>query len=382
MPDIGLESKDETSMNNKVSNEKFYIYTSGTDMFKLFIGKMFGKKSYEKMKNTNDNLTYCRNYCTTISSTKLLKYSLRKAILKFVCCKCFNLQDGIYLEAQKQDENEREKQKQLKEEKRQNRIKAMLDIIASKDAICIFAPLPTAEDLKDGYCARIEAIDKCVLNDYVRIYLWGENNGLEKIDVTTKTYDRMVINFDSWNPEHREFVFNVIKQCGRIYTHSIVRFLPNVLAEEMLEVFSFKECFNVWDVHGSAPEEFALYGDKINSILADAIEKMVYCNANLIISVTKAMEQHLQKKYGATEAHCVVLPIFSKEIEENRVIMQQVKSGYIKPTIVYAGGTQKWQKVDLMKDIIIRTHELYKYIILVTNPKNFIIEGMKEHSCI
>lgn len=242
----------------------------------------------------------------------------------------------------------------------------------NKKVVCVFSPIYNSQNEKDGYIQRIKTIDKLVLDEYLRIYINDDGTYIKKIKLEIINKDMVSIIYDSHNQKHREKIFKLVSKSGILYTHSILRFMTDTIHSKMLDLFTFTNVKKIWDMHGAVPEEYLLSGHELGCKIANEVEKFIFDNSDVIIVVTNSMREHLEKKYGHCNGKIIVLPVIkkydtpfldninSKQITENQKI-----------TIVYSGGLQKWQNIDLMQDIIDQTMDFYNYKILVPNPAIF-----------
>lgn len=325
------------------------------------IDNLENRQFLEKSSSEGINESYeVQNLFDTVNGTTLLKLSLKKAFIKAL--HLLHLSESFLI---KNDEEENfEEDKLYKELLSQN--------TQLKRMICFFAPIFNKTNERDGYFQRVKAIDTDIFPDYFRIYLFDDESQIRKIKVQKVDNDKVFIIFNSHNKNHRRQIFTLVKECGIIYTHSLLRFLPTSVDQKMLEIFTFENVVRIWDVHGSVPEEFLLHNDSFSSKISTEIEKYLYYHTDIIITVTEAMKKHLEDKYGPSKAEVVELPIFSKSLLENHFSMNEINlEKNQKPIVVYAGGLQKWQNVELMQKIILQTIEHIEYRIFVPDPANF-----------
>ena len=93
------------------------------------------------------------------------------------------------------------------------------------------------------------------------------------------------------------------------------------------------------------------------------VEKLAYKNASLVIGVTHKMIHHINNKYGQEKKN-LVIPIM-----QNLVELQQKDFAVEKMTIVYAGGTHKWQQFEKMLEFVNTNNGRYNFIFLVPDIK-------------
>ena len=247
----------------------------------------------------------------------------------------------------------------------------LFSLARSRESVCVFAPMFTKENEKDGYVQRVRAIDGTILNGLMKFYAMNDPSCGSPL-IRQFDEDHIYIVFNSYDAEQRALIFELAKLCGRCYTHSILRFMTDCVAAEMCDVFLLPNIHQVWDVHGSVPEEYKLDGSDLGCQLANDVEAILYARADTIVCVNHAMARHLQIKHGTTGARFVILPIFSPgtlvgvDCAEDKAL----KEGEL-PRIVYAGGTQAWQNMELMQDIMEKTMDRCEYRIFVPKPPVF-----------
>lgn len=235
--------------------------------------------------------------------------------------------------------------------------------------ICVFAPMYNKENERDGYIQRIKAIDQTVLVDMCRIYLYdeGTENPAMRFDIIDDLHGYIVFN------SHNAYDLNAIKKlvhdCGVAYTHSILRFMEDRTSKELWDIFDDVEVKHFWDVHGTVPEEYAMSGSELGSKLAENIEQFMANRVDVAVVVTEAMANYLRKKYTHMTAEFMVVPILNEKLlQPSKNTKSGLQTGI---SIVYAGGTQPWQNIGLMQDIIEQTDLKYHYKIFVPDPDEF-----------
>jgi len=145
-----------------------------------------------------------------------------------------------------------------------------------------------------------------------------------------------------------------------IYVHSLYQLEKIVQA---LPVIGHKV---ILDLHGVVPEEELYSGNEHRSKRMDGIERAAFKYVKTFVAVTNTMAAYYKKKYKNTkDAQWVVLPIFDTVVTNKKKTVGRDK------TVVYAGGAQKWQNVDLMIDTINKSHQHYSYDILTHSPDAF-----------
>lgn len=240
---------------------------------------------------------------------------------------------------------------------------------SGRKPICVFAPMYDKENEKDGYIQRIKAIDTTVLLNMCRIYLYDE--GADCMEMRFDFIDDLhaYIVFNSHNKEQLGAILNLIQKVGMVYTHSILRFIEDKTAKELWQIFDYEDVRHFWDVHGMVPEEYELSGSELGSQLANNIEGVMAAKVDVIVVVTEAMGRYLKNKYPSMKADVIVVPIINKELLGAKKCAKNDLKEEI--SIVYAGGTQPWQNIELMQNIIETTRTMYRYKMFVPNPEEF-----------
>ena len=240
---------------------------------------------------------------------------------------------------------------------------------AGHKPICVFAPMYNKENERDGYFQRIKAVDLTVLKDMFRIYLYDE--GVECLGMRFDFIDDLhcTVVFNSHEPGNLEAVKKLVSECKVTYTHSILRFMEDRTDRALWSIFDNTDVKHFWDVHGTVPEEYAMSGSELGSKMANEIEEFMANRVDVAVVVTEAMGNYLKKKYPHMNAKCVCMPILNKDLL-TRVELDKSKKD-TKYTLVYAGGTQPWQNISLMQDIISKTGGVYEYRMFVPNPDEF-----------
>lgn len=241
-----------------------------------------------------------------------------------------------------------------------------------QNKVAIHAPIFTKENERDGYIQRIKRVDEEIFDRYVRVYFLEDGKQSDRINATKIDEEHYFITYNSQDPDQRSIVFSLVEMCGLMYVHSINRFMTDSVNVEMCQLLNKENVKTIWDVHGSVPEEYFMYGSEMGKKIGDEVESFFYHHADVIVVVNHAMKRHLMKKHGESDATFVVMPIFNIDIKtrHNRIDVRKGTDDD-KPLIVYAGGTQKWQNVALMQSVMDQTGDNYNYKIFVPNPDEF-----------
>jgi|AMWB02.1.fsa_nt_gi glycosyltransferase involved in cell wall biosynthesis len=228
--------------------------------------------------------------------------------------------------------------------------------------ILFISPYPDSAGEKDGMMQRVAAMDSCFAGServYLQIRFFGN---LRR--TSTAISDRASVrrlNFFLHAPE----IFRLASRAAGIYVHSVhngFRALPLYLFRNV-----------VTDLHGVFPEELRYYGKRAGALLYAVVERIAIRRSRALVVVTGVMAEHLRAKHGAFPAAVYTIPVF-----DNFPIGGAVRRGTGPLVAIYAGGSQKWQNIDLMMDAVARTgHDLP--IVILTPDVPFFERKVAEH---
>lgn len=238
----------------------------------------------------------------------------------------------------------------------------------------------------DGMVQRINFIDTSFV-DQKKIYLWTAKNKRIKlyqfiIALLILPFFRL-FNFKerfvkklTSKKNHFYFYFRrnsimdlclvlyILSKSKFIYTHSIYNgkiFLPIL---SMLYFFGKK---TILDVHGVVPEEELLFLNNKKSFKAlSIIERKMFRISSIIICVSSRMKDFYLEKYNfAINKTLLNIPIFDKITTSEQPQAKHKLEHSSAITVIYAGGTQKWQNIDLMLTSIPKLPKEFRYIFLL-----------------
>lgn len=237
-----------------------------------------------------------------------------------------------------------------------------IKFIIKFNGVVVVAYMPHAEKEKTGYYHRILAIDNILANIPVVYADWKPYQ--EKPNIVYEFMhlgrkDRVVYNINSL--KNKALIFLCLIRCQKVYFHNIVSITSFFkLALRLPYIKSFL------DFHGAAPEEHAMAGlhSKVKRMVSLELFALKYMD--YFIVVTKAMQNHLEKKYSKKidSKKVIILPIISS-ITQPLVKRQGSENKY---TVIYAGNAESWQQLPRMVETICKTSNLYNYELYCTNP--------------
>ena len=236
-----------------------------------------------------------------------------------------------------------------------------------KGASMIMAPIFTDENIGEGYIQRVKTIDDVVLNETLNIYVDLETKN-EQPTLTQVDERHVLLTYNKNCKKSIKSIIKIARKCNLLYTHSVMRAMEDMVGKDIKLLYTKKDIFKIWDVHGSVPEEFALADNYFEAQNASQAEELFIQNSNVCVTVTTAMKNHLEKRYDKPLDTCVVLPILhNKKVDGEGLI---AKKALLPPTVTYAGGLQAWQNIPLMQTVM-KTKPNYNYNIMVSDPVGF-----------
>lgn len=231
-------------------------------------------------------------------------------------------------------------------------------MIYNNDTILIIAPAPARlKDIKNGWTDRINEIDT-IFGDKNRIYIFCCTDHEGSPTSFIKKYSRNVqeIILNPKKEEHRKYLQSLAKQSKFIYVHTLH------YAEHVLDLLDIAKV--IVDIHGVTPEEEEMLGRPELKPLYEKVEQEVLKKAYLCIFVSQAMRTHYQKKYPKISCKSIILPIIQKYPINFKSKHPVNRRRELPVSVVYAGGTQVWQNIDLMIEIAAATQHFAKYEFL------------------
>lgn len=248
----------------------------------------------------------------------------------------------------------------------------MQDNHTHKTVICL-TPYPNDQDIRDGYCQRIENID-------------------ERLETTTRTYIYLSVKYNwHWKSEkkrdqlilvdaniilHFRKLMAILASSENVYIPSVsslrLFFLPLVSSP------GFRKKNIIFDVHGAYPEELRYNGHYLLSKLYEVLERFLFARATVCMFVTYSMQTYYLQKYPFISSRTlVVLPNLSEttlELPTAEQINFARELGITSADVVfiYSGNVQGWQNIPLMLDTIVSlSNPRYKFIILTLKVREF-----------
>ncbi|HEV2178154.1 MAG TPA: hypothetical protein VGW33_13285 [Terriglobia bacterium] len=216
--------------------------------------------------------------------------------------------------------------------------------------LVFLAPYPDKAIERDGLVQRVTAIDS-IFEGVPRMYL---QVSFKRPQRKVETHGRVTVERANFFL-HGRHITRSLQDAKWIYIHSVwsgLRLLP------WLRGFGSKIIF---DAHGVLPEEMAFAGNRTWAAITERGERALVRNCHLMVTVTDAMARHFLEKYpGVLEpSQILTLPIFVSGGASSSGVSEppqsrEARTGSGDLRLVYAGGVDKWQNVDLTLDTLRR----------------------------
>lgn len=224
--------------------------------------------------------------------------------------------------------------------------------------LLFLAPYPTKENEKEGMMSRIKCIDKLFEKEartYLNIFIRNQ------IDEKYEKENVCVYNLNLF--KNIILIFKILFSSNFIYCHSLysLRFIWPIL------LFKIK-CKLVLDIHGVIPDEKKFCKQYFSSFCFRLIERIVFHKIDYAICVTNAMKQVYEKRYKFARCNYLVYSILPVELFHTQFSLNESMNSNDIVEIIYSGGIQKWQNIDLMLNAISQNlSDKVHYTILTAN---------------
>lgn len=209
--------------------------------------------------------------------------------------------------------------------------------------ILFLAPYPNEKNSKDGMISRVRFIDN-IFGKEKRNYL---NVSLSKKSRVLKKDENIgVFNLNFFTGFL--LIVRIILRSDFIYCHSLYAasyLWPFLLINRKGKL--------ILDIHGVVPEEEKyFYNNSFRSLYFRLIECILFYRIDTAICVTKVMEREYRNRYNYAKCNFIVYGIMPVELIEQNFAMKDMDVNSEIIEIIYSGGVQKWQNIELMMNTI------------------------------
>ncbi len=223
--------------------------------------------------------------------------------------------------------------------------------------IIVLGHWPSDPTQLEGMGLRIHDMDS-VLGPEKRIYVQLKSRSLlpwpeKKVSSPERDY----IWLSPKNPFHVLKLLYLLSRARLIYAHSVLN-LSSFWIQRFLRSSSRKKL--ILDVHGVVPEEFSYTGDAVAAENFSKVERECVSKCIALVHVTSRMREHLTTKHPSLSCEHFVIPT-------DTALQAPPQEGLLaakQPTILYAGGTQKWQLFDETLDLFRHVPASWRKLLL------------------
>lgn len=219
--------------------------------------------------------------------------------------------------------------------------------------IVVVAPFPGLGGARDGSYQRFAWIDRLmegVPRTYLDLSLRHHRTPREQ-----QMGEVRVLQLNALL--HRARIREELARAKVVYVHSVfnaIKVWPVYLSSQV----------TVTDMHGIVPEELRHHGRPWQAWLYGLCERLVVRRSRRLVCVTQTMRKHLEDKYRKPLPDACIIPILP-ELQDDGPEHDREPG-----RVVYAGGIQRWQNVDLMLAAAADQPEL-RYDFLSDQPHVF-----------
>ncbi|WP_156123234.1 glycosyltransferase [Deinococcus radiopugnans] len=221
----------------------------------------------------------------------------------------------------------------------------------------VISRYPRDKDLKDGMMQRVFDLDnllsKRIVVEYIHIS-FTKNLRLKKF-VIENFEGRTVTEYKLNMFVHFFTLLRFLGESSVVVCHSVMNYAYIYAALLLVRVPLIS------DIHGAVPEEHIEMGKLKLAKIYSCLERSMFKKSRGVIGVSQAMIDFYKKKYRLLSSiEMFFVPIISSEnilVSQNNKLTDNVN-------VIYAGGTQTWQNVQLMLDnvcVLSKQYPLWKF---------------------
>lgn len=242
----------------------------------------------------------------------------------------------------------------------------LLKEINLSDAVCVVSSFHKDKQL-DGFYKRVEQVDESVLKNKIRIYLDHTDLGNRQFSINRYDEKHIIVHYNSFDPNHVKQIRKIIDSVRKVYVHSVHMLMGDIFNWDLFDIIFSKQNKTVLDLHGAVSEELKLFDSEDRALLAETIEEIAMNFADRIVSMSSAMSDHYHNLYGIDKEKFIVMSILP--FDDSKI----AKKKHEGLNVVYAGGLQKWQNIDLIKESVRQNLRKYRFRIFTHDA-----QGLKE----
>jgi hypothetical protein len=197
--------------------------------------------------------------------------------------------------------------------------------------IVVVAPFPGLGGARDGSYQRFAWIDR-LMDGQPRTYL-DLSLRHHRTPREQQVGEVRVLQLNAL--VHRSRIREELAKATVVYVHSVfnaIKVWPTYLSPKVI----------VTDMHGIVPEELRHHGHPWQAWLYGLCERLAVRRSQRLVCVTQTMRKHFENKYRKALPGACIIPILPELQDDGPE--QDREPG----RVVYAGGVQRWQNVDLM----------------------------------
>lgn len=235
--------------------------------------------------------------------------------------------------------------------------------------IVFLAPYPTNENIKDGMISRVKAIDghfSKIERTYLHVSAVRHRKKEQYRDGIVSVYNlNIVLHF--WT------ILKIMRAHTNVYSHSIymLRFLWVLLNKSQNVIL---------DLHGVVPEEERDFKQNSGWKYYSYLEKQIFKKLSTAVCVTHRMKNHYKEKYPWYKGDFLVYSIMPDFLEAvSKGDFEDIKvHSKDKVHVLYSGGSQLWQNIDLMLNTIKENQSPRIHYTILTGDKEVFEAKIKE----
>jgi hypothetical protein len=213
--------------------------------------------------------------------------------------------------------------------------------------IVIYAPFPSPERVRGGWMGRIAAIER-LFASRERVYVYPGDPAFAgdpfdyRVHVAEVAPGARFSWLDLRLSNHHRWLTDRIDEAEFVYAHT------SHSSHHLLPYYRTGKV--VTDLHGIAPEEEELQGHPDRARFFGGLEEDMVRGSAALVTVTEAM-------YPGLTTPMITLPI----IEAPPADVDLGRPDRARPVVVYSGGVQSWQNVDLMLSTIASCRDRFEF---------------------